>query len=94
MGKDDRREDDDGRIVADMTFLEDRPLTGIKVPGSDSAPKPMEAGDSSYPTDLPDLGKEGRGAAFRGALGATLLIGGVYIVAAAVLIGILIFIWK
>ena len=87
--------DDDGRTVADMSFLEDSPITGTGAVFSWSAPDHKEVtGGADYSGNLPELGKKGRGAAFRGALGATLLIGAVYIAAAAGLIGIMIFVWS
>lgn len=83
-------DDDDGRVIADMSGVERKPLF---IPDADSIDKVRESRQEpgspkgqSYSTGPEYLDKEGRRAMIGGALSAMLLVGGVLAAAFAVLI--------
>ncbi len=82
-------EDDDGRTIADMSEVTRQPLILPRLPKKQKPAGP-EAGDE------PDAGisKSERRAYVRGALGAGLAIGGVFVAAGAAVIAFLLAVWK
>ncbi len=87
MARNKKYDDDDGRIVADMSGIERQSLIiprfgkkENKMPLSD----PEE--ESSNPWENNKLSKQERRAFVTGALGATIAIGSVFVIAAALLI--------
>ena len=75
--------EDDGRVLADMSEVERRPILLPRLP----ARKSSGGGLSSLP-------REDRRAVIRGALGASLLIAGVFVVGLGIVIALLQFIWN
>lgn len=88
-------EDDDGRVIADMSDLERPSLWRIKKP---SSLRPELSAEEPSKPDLPwentnDLSSEDRRIYIFAALKAALLIAGVFIAAAVLLIAAMIFFW-
>lgn len=73
-------DDDDGRVVADMSGVEHQPLLIPRFRRRDDA----EASPEQQP-----MSREDRNVILRGAIGASLLIGGVFIAAGALVIWIM-----
>ena len=85
-------DDDDGRVIADMSDLERQPML---LPRRPKRKKEGEAPDAAEP--LPpeqQLTDEERRTYVRGAIGATMLIAGIFIAAAAIVIALLLFFWR
>ena len=82
-----RREynDDDGRTIADMSDVSRQPLILPRFPKKQ---KPAENGPET------EFSKSDRRAYVRGALGAGLAIGGVFVAAGAAVIALLLTVWK
>ncbi|MCR5781521.1 MAG: hypothetical protein K6G90_02170 [Clostridia bacterium] len=78
-------EDDDGRTIADMSDVSRQPLILPRLPKKQ---KPAENEPET------DLSKNERRAYVRGALGAGLAIGGVFVAAGAAVIALLLAVWK
>ena len=84
-------DDDDGRVVADMSGLERQPMLLPRLPK-----RKKESGEpdaSTPPEPELELTKEERRSYVRGAIGATLLIAGIFIAAAAIVITLLLLLW-
>ncbi len=77
--------DDDGRTVADMSDVTRQPLILPRLPKKQ---KPAENEPET------ELSKNERRAYVRGAIGAGLAIGGVFIAAGAAVIALLLAVWK
>lgn len=81
--------DDDGRVIADMSGLERQPLLLPRRPrrrqSEEAQTPPAGAGEEWSPAD--------RRALVTGALGAVMLIGGIFIAAGALVIAFLLFLW-
>ena len=86
-------DDDDGRTVADMSYIDPHPIRHMLVGRRPSSLKPKEEteehGKHNEPVNEMDR-DERRGLVF-GAVSAALLIGGIFIGAAAIFIAILYF---
>ena len=89
---DDKRvyDDDDGRVIADMSGIERQPMF---IPDAESIKRVTEKrsdfaepSDSKYSTGPEYLDKEGRRAMIGGAISAMLLVGGVIFAAFAAVI--------
>ena len=90
-------EDDDGRTVADMSGLEPQPMLIPRIhKRRDRAdfrePDAPEANDRPWDTSG-ELNREERNAAIGGALKATLLICGVYLLGLLALLALLFTLW-
>ena len=82
-------DDDDGRVIADMSDLRRQPMLLPRLPKQkkeNGAPAPSES-------TQPEMTGEERRAYLRGAIGATLLIAGIFVAAAAVVIALLLLLW-
>lgn len=92
MGKQ-QYEEDDGRTVADMSVLEKRSILTdwIGVRGAGSIAK--RRSDVPCSANVGEIDHSERRAAIRGALGASLLIGCIYLAVFAVIILVLLFLW-
>ena len=87
-------DDDDGRVVADMSGLERQPMLLPRLPKrkkENAATTPEDAG--SQQPEL-QLSAEERRSYMAGAVGAGLLIAGIFIAAGAVAIALLLFFWR
>ena len=84
-------DDDDGRTIVDMSELETPPLFLPRLPRRKKNREPIEESESKS-AELNMTGSERRATVFA-ALGAALLIAGVFAAAAAGLIAFLIFVW-
>ena len=106
MSNRDRYDDDDGRTVADMSRVEGRSivssLVGMKgaewmTRGRNAADHPSGTigGSASAPpcSQTQQFDREECGAAIWGALGASLLIGMIYLTVFAAVIVLLLFLW-
>ena len=94
MAKDRRHyDDDDGRTIVDMSGLE-RPSMFGHLPGSreNRAFKAPEERKPHRPWEESGWSRSERGAAVRGALAASLLIAGAYIVGLGAIIAVIYFI--
>ena len=78
-------EDDDGRTVADMSDVSRQPLILPRLPKKQ---KPAENEPET------ELSENERRAYVRGAIGAGLAIGGVFVAAGAAVIALLLAVWK
>ncbi|MBR2782841.1 MAG: hypothetical protein IKD93_01425 [Firmicutes bacterium] len=79
-------DDDDGRVVADMSVVERPPLLLPRLrrrPGAEQEQAP----------DQPLLSREDRRAVVLGSLSAVLAIGLVFLAAAALVIGVMLLLW-
>ena len=84
-------DDDDGRVIADMSDLQRQPMLLPRLPK-----RKKESGEpdaSPQPQPELELTKEERRSYVRGAIGATLLIAGIFIAAAAIVITLLLLLW-
>lgn len=91
-------EDDDGRVIADMSGIS-RP--GLILPGEPSSrprpqqPKPQEETEEDLrPWEDSGMSREDRRAYIWAALKSALLIGAIYVVAFGLLIALMIWLWK
>ncbi len=84
-------DDDDGRVVADMSGLERQPMLLPRLPKR----KKNAAPETEPPAPQPDLQltDEERRSYIGGALGAALLLGGIFIAAGALVILLLTLLW-
>ena len=82
-------DDDDGRVIADMSDLRRQPMVLPRLP---KRKKDSDGPEASAQPEL-ELTKEERRSYVRGAIGATLLIAGIFIAAAAVVITLLLLLW-
>ena len=82
-------DDDDGRVIADMSDLQRQPMVLPRLP---KRKKDSGGPDASAQPEL-ELTKEERRSYMRGAIGATLLIAGIFIAAAVVVITLLLLLW-
>ncbi len=87
-------DDDDGRTIADMSGVERAPLVLPHFKKKKEAPRevPEEDDGSSPSPEIQMSGDERRGYIF-GALGAALLIGGIFVAAGALAIWLMTVIW-
>ena len=86
-------DDDDGRVVADMSGLERQPMVLPRLPKrkkENAAATPEDAGAQQPELQLT---AEERRSYMAGAIGAGLLIAGIFIAAAAVIITLLLLLW-
>ena len=90
--KKNRRWDDDGSTVADMSGVRRSGLFTFRRADQDPAARPSDDGDGSQ--EQPEMPTDERRSYVAGALGAALLIAGVFIAAGAVLIALLTTVWK
>lgn len=81
--------DDDGRTVADMSDVTRQPLILPRLPK-----KKKTEGSEAQDAPEAEISKEERRAYVRGAIGAGLAIGGVFIAAGAAVIALLLAVWK
>ena len=82
-------DDDDGRVIADMSDLRRQPMV---LPRLSKRKKDSDGPEASAQPEL-ELTKEERRSYMRGAIGATLLIAGIFIAAAAIVITLLLLLW-
>ena len=88
-----RFDDDDGRVVADMSGLERQPMLLPRLPKrkkENTAATPEDAGAQQPELQLT---AEERRSYMAGAVGAGLLIAGIFIAAAAIIITLLLLLW-
>ncbi len=94
--KDKVYEDDDGRTIADMSGV-DHPSSFLpRFPSGDdgkSGHRDISSGEDDRPWENSSLTKEERRAYILGALGAALLIGGIFIIVLGLLIWALLALW-
>ena len=83
MRKEREFEDDDGRTIVDMSEVDPMPMLLPRFRQQKNAP-PSES----------EMSREDRRAVMLGAIGAVLLIGGVFIVAGAIVIFLMTKIWS
>ena len=83
MRKERQFEDDDGRTIVDMSEVDPMPML-----------LPRFRRRKDEPTSENQMSKEDRRAVMLGAIGAVLLIGGVFIVAGAIVIFLMTKIWS
>ena len=86
-------DDDDGRVVADMSGLERQPMLLPRLPKrkkENAAATPEDAGAQQPELQLT---AEERRSYMAGAVGAGLLIAGIFIAAGAVIITLLLLLW-
>ena len=83
MAKKKTYDDDDGRIVVDMSEVDPMPVL-----------LPRFRRRKDEPTSEHEMSKEDRRAVMLGAIGAVLLIGGIFIVAGAIVIFLMTKIWS
>ena len=86
-------DDDDGRVVADMSGLERQPILLPRLPKrkkENAAATPEDAGAQQPELQLT---AEERRSYMAGAVGAGLLIAGIFIAAAAIIITLLLLLW-
>ena len=86
-------DDDDGRVVADMSGLERQPILLPRLPKrkkENAAATPEDAGAQQPELQLT---AEERRSYMAGAVGAGLLIAGIFIAAGAVIITLLLLLW-
>ncbi len=86
-------DDDDGRVVADMSGLERQPMVLPRLPKrkkENAAATPEDAGAQQPELQLT---AEERRSYMAGAVGAGLLIAGIFIAAAAIIITLLLLLW-
>ena len=83
MAKKKTYDDDDGRTVVDMSEVDPMPVL-----------LPRFRRRKDEPTSEHEMSKEDRRAVMLGAIGAVLLIGGVFIVAGAIVIFLMTKIWS
>jgi hypothetical protein len=96
-------DDDDGRVVADMSGIDDRSLVGrwLGLPEGKISRSRREMPDSPQqmqakradPYGAGEMDTEERRVFIFGAMKASLMLGMVYLVIFAIVIGILVFIW-
>ncbi len=84
-------DDDDGRVIADMSGLERQPMVLPRLPKRKKSAEP-ELPDAQQP-ELQLTGEERR-AYLGGAIGAGMLIAGIFIAAAAIVIALLLLFWR
>ncbi|MBQ3262177.1 MAG: hypothetical protein IJH52_03305 [Oscillospiraceae bacterium] len=83
MAKNKTYDDDDGRTVVDMSEVDPMPVL-----------LPRFRRRKDEPTSEHEMSKEDRRAVMLGAIGAVLLIGGIFIVAGAIVIFLMTKIWS
>ena len=83
-------DDDDNRVIADMSGLERQPMLLPRLPKRKKHAEP-EPPDAEQP-EL-QLTKEERRAYLGGAISASLLLAGIFIAAAAIIITLLLLLW-
>ena len=86
-------DDDDGRVVADMSGLERQPMVLPRLPKrkkENAAATPDDAGAQQPELQLT---AEERRSYMAGAVGAGMLIAGIFIAAAAIIITLLLLLW-
>ena len=83
MKRDRKFDDDDGRTIVDMSEVDPMPVL-----------LPRFRRRKDEPTSEHEMSKEDRRAVMLGAIGAVLLIGGVFIVAGAIVIFLMTKIWS
>ena len=87
-------DDDDGRVIADMTGIDDRPVVSRWLGLPDGERKRSERPRVSPPGQAQsEMDPEERRFFIFGAMKASLMIGMVYVIIFAVVIGILVIIW-
>ena len=84
-------DDDDGRVIADMSDLQRQPMVLPRLPKRKKDSGEPDA--SAQPQPELELTNEERRTYVRGAIGATLLIAGVFVAAAAIVITLLLLLW-
>ncbi len=84
MAKKKQYDDDDGRTIADMSEVEPMPLLFPRFPKR----KDEETSEQKH-----EMSRQDRRAVLLGTIGATLLIGAVFIVAGAIVIFVMTKIW-
>ena len=94
MTKKNRPWDDDGRTVADMSGVRRSGLFTFRRVDQPPAARQPDDGTGDVPREQPEMPKQERRSYIAGALGAALLIAGVFIAAGAVLIALLTTVWK
>lgn len=85
-------DDDDGRVIADMSDLQRQPMLLPHLPKRKKFAEPEQPSDGDQP-EIP-LTKEERRAYLGGAISASLLLAGVFIAAAAIVITLLLLLWR
>lgn len=83
--------EDDGRVIADMSGLERQPLF---FPRAERKPRGETQPAETPETPAEEWSRADRRALVTGALGATMLIGGIFIAAGALVIAFLLFLWR
>ena len=84
-------DDDDGRTVADMSGIERQPLL---LPRFRRRQRDGEGPDTDAPASEDEWSREDRRAVLVGSIGAVLLIGVVFLAAAAAVIALMLTVWR
>ena len=84
MRKERKYEDDDGRTIVDMSEVDPMPLL---------LPRFRRRKDEAEAAQQTEMSRQDRRAVLLGAMGAVLLIGGIFIVAGAIVIFVMTKIW-